>query len=153
MNNQKLITGSAVVVVMLVFYGLLLLRARPSADATSNQIKLLKVETISSEITSPAFLTRLQARNVNERMLQGFQNRFSFSVEVDKQYVHSLSTGCFIHGHAEYEHYKVGDDMLGEPTKQSEEIGEECAEKMIQLLHHDGVVEVPALQAHRDDAQ
>jgi len=81
----------------------------------------------------------LQSRQVIERMIKGFQDHFSSPVEVEQQYVDTFSPGCFLHCHAEYEHYVVGDDVLGEPKKRAEDVGEECAEKMIALMKGDGV--------------
>ena len=51
----------------------------------------------------------------------------------------SLSEGCFVHAHASYLLYRIGDDALGEKSKKSEDIGKECAEKITSLLKMDGV--------------
>lgn len=97
------------------------------------EIKWIDVNTVAS--------SDLEKRDVIKRLIQGYKENIKSNIKINyrEHYVDTLNTGCFIHSHVHYENYKVGDGVLGERNKKSEDVGRECAEKINKLINSKGV--------------
>jgi len=76
----------------------------------------------------------LQQKDVGKRMIEGFRFHFPVKHELQtrEEYVATLSTGCYLHANYTYDSCKLGMSVLGERTIKAEDIGKECA---LKLLH------------------
>jgi len=84
---------------------------------------------------------QLQSRRVAERMIEGFRSHMPSGVKVKDHvwYGDALNPGGVLHAHVHYDNYKVGESVLCEPGRKSEDVGGECAEKVKRLMKGDGV--------------
>jgi len=73
----------------------------------------------------------LREQEVAQRLLNGFASVLGDNLEMHKQYVASLDTGCFISGIAKYEKTIIGYTTLGKLGVKSEDIGKECANNLL----------------------
>lgn len=77
----------------------------------------------------------LKEKEVCKRMIKGFKLNFPVEYKINniESYVKTLSIGCYIHAN-----YKgIGMSVLGEKTKKSEDIGKECALKLLKEINSD----------------
>ena len=122
-------------------------KGRGKVKATINAVKEFKEIMLNErgalmKIDVHAVATKdLAKRKVTERMIEGFKKEFKTKEQVNYKtgYIESASTGCFLHAHVRYEKMKVGDTLLGEMGKKSEDIGKELARKIKKLMENNGV--------------
>ena len=90
-----------------------------------NEINFVERGNLEKVEISAIATNDLLNKNVAQRMIDGFKLNFDSNIDVNAKtyYVSSLSTGCFIHGSVNYSNFKVGDDVLGEIKKISEDLG------------------------------
>ncbi len=85
----------------------------------------------------------LKKAEVAKRLIKGFKVNFQVleNLKEVEEYVKSLSEGCYIHANVEYESAKLAYTLLGERGKKSEDLGKECAEKLLKIKESDAVVD------------
>ena len=79
----------------------------------------------------------LKEKNVAKRMIDGFKLNFPVkeNIKTKEIYVETLSPGCYLHANYNYGYiYKIGMTILGEKTKKSEDVGKECAIKLLEEM-------------------
>jgi len=72
----------------------------------------------------------LAKAKVAERLIKNFRLKTNFDINLIKTkkfYVNTLSTGCFLYAHTEYDDCRTGVSCLGEKGIPSEKIAHECA--------------------------
>ncbi len=85
----------------------------------------------------------LKKANVAERQVQGFLKMLPGKKigKVDEMYVDTDSPGSSIHAHAHFENCKIGSEALGERQKKAEDVGKECAKKLILEMDSASVID------------
>ena len=75
----------------------------------------------------------LKDKDICKRLIKGFKINFpnSYKINSEELYVDTLSAGCYIHANFETINYKLGMTVLGEIGKKSEDIGVECAKRLL----------------------
>lgn len=78
----------------------------------------------------------LENREVCKRMIEGFKLNFPISYKTTKEekYIETLNPGCYIHANYQYNDCKLGMSVLGEKSKKAEDIGKECALKLLEEM-------------------
>ncbi len=78
----------------------------------------------------------LKEKEVGKRMISGFKINFPIKSELktEELYVDTLSLGCYLHANYNYNGCKLGMTILGEKSKKSEDIGKECALKLLEEM-------------------
>ncbi|MBI2148261.1 RNA 3'-phosphate cyclase [Candidatus Woesearchaeota archaeon] len=78
----------------------------------------------------------LKEREVAKRMIKGFKLNFPIQNKIlsEELYAETLSPGCYIHANYNYEDHKIGMSVLGEKSKKAEDIGKECALKLLEEM-------------------
>src|SRR3989338_2873143 len=75
----------------------------------------------------------LEERDIAKRLIKGFKLNFpiTHNLNTEERYVETLSPGCYVHANYSYEDHKVGMTILGEKSRKAEDIGKECAVKLL----------------------
>ena len=86
----------------------------------------------------------LEKADVAKRLLKGFKLKYPMEKQVNTKefYEKTFSTGCYITAHASYEHTRLGFTVLGERGKRSEDLGKECAKKLLEIMESEATVDM-----------
>ncbi len=78
----------------------------------------------------------LKERDINQRLIKGFKLNFpvEYKIKSEEKYLETLSPGCYIHANYQYNDCKLGMSILGEKSRKAEDIGKECALKLLEEM-------------------
>ncbi len=103
-----------------------------------NPIKKLKdfnfIAVYSMEVNLFAVSSHsLKDRDICKRLIKGFKANFpiDYRMKVHESYIPSLNPGCYIHANISNQ---VGMSVLGEKTMTSEDVGKDCALRLIKEI-------------------
>jgi len=90
--------------------------------------KETKIITVSSK--------DLEDKEICKRMIKGFKLNFpiEYKLKPEEYYLEILSPGCYIHANYQYDNCNIGMSILGEKSKKAEDIGKECALKLLEEM-------------------
>ena len=79
----------------------------------------------------------LKDKNISKRLIKGFKLNFhiSHSINCKEVYCDTLNSGCYIHANFETSNSKIGMTVLGEVGRKSEDVGKECALKLLDEIN------------------
>lgn len=98
-----------------------------------NEFEFNNIE--SKEINLFAVASKeLKEREVAKRLIKGFKLNFHMEYKITghESYVDTLSPGCYIHANLSNQ---IGTSILGEKSKKAEDIGKECAVKLLEEIN------------------
>ncbi len=78
----------------------------------------------------------LKSRDVCKRMIKGFKLNFPVEKKINSEeiYTKTMNPGCYIHANYNYDSCRIGMSILGERTKKAEDIGKECAIRLLEEM-------------------
>ncbi len=97
-------------------------------DTKEGHYEETKITAVSSD--------ELRIKNVCGRMIKGFKLNFPVGIRINSEenYAKTMNPGCYIHANYSYNGCKIGMSVLGEMTKKSEDLGRECAVKLLEEI-------------------
>ncbi len=107
----------------------------------AGEIKELKLQTprhghYEQTNTISVSSEELKSRDVCKRMIKGFKLNFPVEKKInsEEKYVKTINPGCYIHANYNYDGCRIGMSILGERTKKAEDVGKECAVKLLEEI-------------------
>ncbi|MBI5871788.1 RNA 3'-phosphate cyclase [archaeon] len=99
------------------------------------QLNQINVYAVASET--------LKNADVAERMIKGFRKGLDLEYKLvcSKDYVETISTGCYITAVAEFANTRLGYTSLGERGKKAEDIGRECFEALMKEINSGATID------------
>ncbi len=75
----------------------------------------------------------LENKGIAKKLIKNFKLNFpiNYKIECEEIYVNTLSPGCYLHSNYHYNDHKIGMSILGDKSIKSEDLGKECALKLL----------------------